>query len=312
MLADRNALVVGATGFVGRALVGGLLRDGVRASSLIFRNRPRPAQVEGELIESGSSSEEDLRAALSGCHWDCVYHVAAAGVSPDQRSPGTLIDGNLGLLSRVLLALQSEPPRRFIFTGSCAEYSRAEAPHRITEEHPTMPENAYGAAKAAATIWGSALAKGLGIPFVALRLFHIYGAGEAPSRLVPYLIDCLENGVGAKLTKGEQVRDVLDVSDVVRALIAAGQTESCLRPVYNVCSGEPVQICDLASTAAKLLGKPAGLLQFGALPYRADEEMWIVGDNRRFAEDVQWSPAVKLEDGLREVIRARRSSKAIS
>src|SRR5271157_1830955 len=222
MVNPPNALIVGATGFLGSALVNRLHREGVSTHSLLFRDRPRRSLPAGsQVIESRSSAVADLQTAIGGAEFDCVYHVAAAGVSPSERDPQALLDGNLGLISNVMLAMASSPPRRFVYTGSCAEYSRADPPQLITEEHPTLPRNVYGAAKAATTIWAMALAQKLGISLVTLRLFHIYGPGESHSRLVPYLVDCLRNEVRAKLTKGEQYRDVLYLDDAVSALLAA-------------------------------------------------------------------------------------------
>jgi UDP-glucose 4-epimerase len=305
MVNGPKALIVGATGFLGRALVGRLHRDGIPTYILLFHDRPRRPLPAGHVIESRSSVATDIRAALDGAKFDCVYHVAAAGVSPGERDPQSLLDGNLGLISNVLLAMAHSPPRRFVYTGSCTEYSRAEPPQLIPEEHPTLPRSVYGAAKAAATIWATALAQKLGISLVTLRIFHIYGPGEASSRLVPYLVDCLRHDVRAKLTKGEQYRDVLYLDDAVSAMLAAGAAPTLAENLYNVCSSRPVSVRGLADTAASVLGKSTDFLEFGALPYRLDEEMWIVGDNRRFLRDTTWSPAFSLEEGLTHVVRAR-------
>jgi UDP-glucose 4-epimerase len=305
MVNGPNALIVGATGFLGRALVNRLHRDGLSTYSLLFDDRPRRHLPASQVIESRSSSATDIQAALKGTEFDCVYHVAAAGVSPAERDPQALLDGNLGLISSVLLALENSPPRRVVYTGSCSEYSRAEPPHLIPEEHPTLPRSVYGASKAAATIWATAVAQKLGISLVTLRFFHIYGPGEASSRLVPYLVDCLRNEVCARLTKGEQYRDELYIDDAVSALLAAGAAPALSEAVYNVCSSHPVSVRGLAETAARVLGKSTDFLEFGALPYRHDEEMWIVGDNRRFLRDTTWFPTFDLERGLASAVRAR-------
>lgn len=297
MLKGPNVLVVGATGFLGRSLVRALERRGCATYRLHFQDR-RTTDGPGQALHSVSSQVADIEAAVAGTDWDCVYHLAAAGVSPSERQPADLMEGNLGLLSRVLTAFAGRPPRRFVYTGSCAEYSRAEAPNRINEFHPTLPVNLYGAAKAAAGIWGAALAKRLAMPFVLARLFHFYGPGEASSRLVPYLLHCLRQGVQAQLTGGEQVRDLLYVDDVADALITIGTAPTWPESVYNVCSGEAISIREIGETAARTIGGAAGLLRFGALPYRPDEEMWIVGDNTRLVHHFGWAPQTSLEQGL--------------
>jgi nucleoside-diphosphate-sugar epimerase len=292
-----RVLVIGANGFLGRALVGALRAQGYATYTLHFVDR-RPVDVPGETVHAVSSQAVDIRAAVGEIDWDCVYHVAAAGVSPARREPEHLTDGNLGLLTRVLTGLAGRPPRRFVYTGSCAEYSRAVTGQLIGECHPTRPTNLYGAAKAAAGIWGAALAESLKIPFVLARPFHFYGPGEGPSRLIPHLIQRLREGVEAQLTGGEQVRDLLHVDDVANALITIGNALKCEHSTYNVCSGKAISIREVGELAARVTGRPASLLRFGALPYRPDEGMWIVGDNSRLRADFEWAPGTSLEQGL--------------
>jgi UDP-glucose 4-epimerase len=300
----RSALVIGGTGLVGRALTRRLAEGKVATHSLLFRDRPRRITPGGELIECETNSADAIARALDGHRFDAVFHLAAAGVMPDRRDPQTLLAGNIALVSNVLEGVKDAQPGMFIYAGSCAEYSSAMAPKRITEDHPTRPTDLYGAAKASATTWASALAHALQIPFATLRLFHIFGPGEAPSRLIPYLAACLRNKTVARLTGGEQVRDFLYIEDVVDALLAAAR--SALEPysAYNVCSAEPVSVRCAAETLARIMGASLDNLNFGAIPYRPNEEMWIVGDNRRFRKATGWSRTFTLEHGLKRYLQS--------
>jgi nucleoside-diphosphate-sugar epimerase len=116
----------------------------------------------------------------------------------------------------------------------------------------------------------------------------------------------LQEGVPARLTGGEQVRDLLYVDDVADALITMGTAAAWPNSVYNVCSGKAVSIREVGETAARVIGGPADLLRFGALPYRPDEEMWIVGDNARLTRDFGWAPQTSLEQGLVRLADATR------
>lgn len=214
-----------------------------------------------------------------------------------------MLDGNARLLAGLLCSLDSHKPRRFIHTGSCSEYAPAEPGHRLTEDDPVGPSSLYGAAKLCASLYGSALAAERGIPFFNLRLFGVFGAGEAPHRLVPYLIGKLRQDQPVDLTAGEQVRDWLCVDDVVSALLAAATSES-LGPagVYNICSGEGISVREIAEQVAETMKKPKHLLRFGARAYRPDESLWIVGDNRRFTAATGWLPHVSMAEGIRRMV----------
>jgi nucleoside-diphosphate-sugar epimerase len=301
------ALVTGATGFIGAALSRRLASAGTRTTCVVREDSAAGSKLAGirgiSVVRVSSFEPEALRLALANVPMDVVFHLASYGVKAGQRDPVQLVEGNVRLLERLLSSLSGKPIRRFVYTGSCSEYGPAAEPERLSELHPLSPASGYGAAKAAAEARGVALAGELGIPFVPLRLFGVYGVGEAEHRLIPYLVRHLSRGETPSLTGGEQTRDLTYIEDVVEALIDAATAPRIRPPTpYNVCSGKPVQIRAVARCVATLLGKPEADLGLGRLPYRDDEPMWIVGDPRKFHEDTGWQPRVDLVDGIRRVI----------
>ncbi len=314
MRSFRTALVTGATGFIGTALVRRLSSEQVKVICLV-RSRQRAHALAGlpgvEILEVPSFQKQDLAAALAGRSADVVFHLASYGVQQDQRDLDQMIDGNVRALSIVLEATSSWKIQRFIHAGSCSEYAQPEAGVLIDESHPVEPTSVYGAAKAASFLFGNAIASRLGIPFLSLRLFGVYGPHEAPQRLVPYLLERLLNKQPVDLTPGEQVRDFLFEDDAVEAFIAAASVERlALHQAYNVCSSQPVSIRQIGGEIADALHCPRHLLHWGERDYRADEPMWLVGDNRRFVDATGWHPAISLEDGLGRMILSTQGMSA--
>jgi UDP-glucose 4-epimerase len=312
----RSVLVTGATGFIGRALVARLVREGAEVHCVV-RKSTRNDALEGlvgvRMLPVDSFTGRELDDALAGLHPDVVYNLASYGVRPDDRDPRQMMEGNIGVVTGMLLAVAKCSARRFIQIGSCSEYGRAEDGHLMDEGHAIAPMSLYGAAKATSVIYGDALARQLGVAFVTLRLFGVYGVGEAPYRLIPYLMDRLERDEPVDLTPGEQVRDLLYIDDVIDALLVAARIEDRgARRLCNVCSGAPLKVRAIAETVCETMGKPGALLRFGQRPYRPDEWMWIVGDNRRFCGQTDWLPRVSLREGLRRMAAARAQAKAIN
>ncbi|MBT3223045.1 MAG: NAD(P)-dependent oxidoreductase, partial [Proteobacteria bacterium] len=290
-----TALVTGATGFIGSALTKRLARDGIWTWCLVREGSPRLRVLAGlkgvELIQVPSFGEAELTQALRDVRPDVIFHLAAAGVNPSHRDPASILDGNAGILRRLLLASRPLGVQRFVYAGSCSEYAEVKPGVLIDESHPLSTQSLYGASKAATHLFGTALSRHLGIPFVTLRLFGTFGVGEALPRLVPYLVSHLERGELPKLTGGEQSRDFTYIDDVVEAFLLAATTPTIdILRAYNVCSGNPVRVCEVAQCVARLMGKPSSALGLGSLPYRSDESMWIVGDGSAFRQATGWWP----------------------
>lgn len=310
MTSFRSALVTGGTGFIGSVLVRRLLADGAGVTCLVRARMRSPGALAGldgaRVIELPSFSAAHLDAALAGVSADVVFHLASYGVHQTDRDAAQLLDGNVTFLCNLLEATSSWPTRRFIYTGSCAEYGiLMHEGTPIPETHGLRPASMYGAAKAVTFLAGSALAARLATPFVALRLFGAFGVHEAPLRLAPYLIRQLTQNQPVTLTPGDQVRDLLYEDDIVDALIAAAEAGG-VQPgdVYNVCSGRGTRVREVGEMVARALNKPPGLLHWGARPYRADEPLWQIGDNRRFTAATSWRPRITVEEGIERMVAA--------
>jgi nucleoside-diphosphate-sugar epimerase len=299
----RSVVVTGASGFIGTALVKRLCALGAVVHAVAPRDDPRLSRLEGmeglRLHPMPALTSEALLACVGDDSPEMVFHLAARGVDPRDRDPRALLDGNPSLLLETLEACRTWRPSRIVFTGSCSEYGPVVPGVRLDENGPRDIREVYGAAKVAAHTFGHAVAARYELPLVTLRLFGIYGPGEAENRLIPYLAARLKAKQRVDLTAGEQVRDMTFVGDVIEALLAAARAQKLVTPgTFNVCSGRGVTIRSMCLEVARQLAVSEELLDFGARPYRQDEPMWLVGDPERFQEATGWEPRVDLQTGI--------------
>ena len=313
-LAGHRFLVVGATGFVGRRLVASLCSAGADVHLLALADRGQPDRLaafnRAHVHAVAGPTEDALAIGLRAAAPEVLINLATAGVALAARTPRAMLDGGPGFLGALLAAAAIAPPRRILHAGSWLEYGPTVPGRPVDEDHPLRPDSAYGGAKAAATVFGHSLARQLGLPFTTLRLFHVYGPHEAPTRLTSILRDRLARGDVCRLTGGEQVRDMLYVEDVADAFVAAATAESLPEPIYNVCTGSGVTVRSFAERIAAGLGVPSDLLRFGDLPYRTDETMWMVGDGSRFRRDTGWQPRYDLDSGVAATLAAAPAKNA--
>jgi nucleoside-diphosphate-sugar epimerase len=307
--------VAGINGFIGAAVarclkaadwrVVGLLRSGASCERL--------ADIAAlELIETASYAPDDLHRALKAVRADIVINLAAAGVMPGVCDLLELMQGNAVLAANLLQAVGGRDVRRFIHIGSCAEYAPGTDGVPMDEKWPQEPTSPYGLAKLTATHWARIHAQQRGVPLTVLRLFGVYGPGEAPHRLLPAVVRGLSSGRGVDLTPGLQQRDWLHVDDAAGAIVAAASA-SDLGPsgaVYNVCSGRAASVREIAEAAREVLQALPRLLRWGALPYRAEEPMWVVGNGARFHERTGWQPRWSWQHGVRATLQGAHSQAA--
>ena len=161
---------------------------------------------------------------------------------------------------------------KFLGIGTCFEYDLSGGVLSI--ETPLRPATPYAGAKAAAFQALSQWLPAQGVAFLWARLFYLYGEGEAPRRLVPYLRGQLAAGERADLSSGRQIRDFLDVREAAALLINALYSDA--EGAFNLCSGVPITVRQLAERIAEEYGQ-RDLLNFGARPDNLVDPVCVLG-----------------------------------
>jgi nucleoside-diphosphate-sugar epimerase len=305
-----KVLVTGAAGFIGChvlrhlcALPGIETVALVRASSDLWRlktygldaaTRDRLALACADLCDE-TSIDQVLRQVWPETliHLAMVYHHLGSAGGPD------VVAVNREATLRLHRAFSAHGGRRFVSAGTFFEYGHVDA-DRIDEAAPCRPCYDYARAKAQATEGLVAQGHETGTETLVLRVFAPYGPMEDHRRIVPQLIAAALMGGRLALSPGEQVRDYVFVEDVAAALVAAALRPALAKAprVYNVCSGVGHSLRQLAAAVSRVLDRPLDL-QWGAIPYRPDEMMRLVGDNRRIGQELGWQPSCSLLEGLR-------------
>jgi dTDP-L-rhamnose 4-epimerase len=194
-----------------------------------------------------------------------------------------------------LLAGRFEPP--------CSFCGQPLTPTIVTESAPLDPRSGYAASKLAQEHLAASWARSVGGSVAALRYHNVYGPGLP--RDTPYagvaaiFLSALRRGAPPQVFEdGRQRRDFVHVRDVASATVRAVERhQSGVRP-FNVGSGTPHTIGEIAVALSGVVGGPPPEITGG---YRLSDVRHITADSARARTELEWQPTVGFEQGLAEL-----------
>ncbi len=177
----------------------------------------------------------------------------------------------------------------------------------VGEDATPKPHNAYAATKLAQEHLAIAWAEQSGGRAVSLRYHNVYG--PRMPRDTPYagvasiFRSALAAGHAPRVFEdGLQMRDFVHVQDVaeanlvaLEALGAAGTPATSGHRAYNVASGEPHTVLDLATTLARALDGPEPVVAGGGRP---GDVRHVVADPARIRDELGFAAQVAFRDGI--------------
>jgi UDP-glucose 4-epimerase len=275
-------LITGGSGFIGRNLVeqlGG--RYDVRA----------PSSADLDLL-----SEQQVREYLNGHGFDVVVHTATTRSNRRLAAPPNLLDRNC----RMFFNLVRNQKRfgKMIHFGSGAEYGRTQLPPRVSEGYfdTRVPRDAYGFSKYICAKYVERSERILN-----LRLFAVFGAYE--DHTVRFISNaCCRALKGLPIVlRQDVVFDYLYIKDLVK--ITNWFIENDARDnTYNVCSGRPLALTELAQLIARVSAELSGRKSIPNVSVLNEGmEPEYTADNSRMLTEMGGYQFWDLQDSIRDL-----------
>lgn len=194
------------------------------------------------------------------------------------------------------------------FDPVCPSCGSALEPVAVTEDAPLDPRNVYAVTKVNQEHLCAAFARESGSPVTMLRYHNVYG--PRMPRNTPYagvasiFRSALEERRPPSVTEdGRQLRDFVHVRDVARANVAALTTPTPAPGPFNVSTGAPRTVGQMAATLADAVdGPPIAPVITGA--YRLGDVRHIFCSPARAADELGWRAEVSFEAGMAEFAHA--------
>jgi dTDP-L-rhamnose 4-epimerase len=176
----------------------------------------------------------------------------------------------------------------------------------VSESAPLYPRNAYASSKVAQEFYAANWARVTGGAVAAMRYHNVYGPGMP--RDTPYagvaaiFTSALRRGEAPKVFEdGGQRRDFVHVRDVATATVLACEMQVSGMRAFNVGSGTPRTVGDMARALARALKGPTPVVTGH---YRLGDVRHITADSSRLRKELGWASQVEFADGMAELARA--------
>ena len=306
-----KVLVTGGAGFIGGHVVDRLVNDGYDVKIIDDLSTGKLGNIDGHLkagrvdfVKGDIRDASLVRKSLDGV--DVVVHLAALTSVPfSVENPDLTFDVNLHGTLSLLRSCVSEGVGRFVFASSCAVYGEPEF-LPVTEEARVDPISPYAESKLIAGRYCLGFNERQLLRSVVLRFFNVYGPRQGMndySGVITRFIDRSRHGLPLVIFGGgSQTRDFVNVNDIVEAVLAAMKSSGAVGEIFNVGSGKPTSINELAKTVLELAGVD---LKISHEKSRAGDIKDSYADISKAKRVLGYEPKVCLSDGLRVLLEEK-------
>lgn len=300
----KTAVITGATSSIGIATVQACLCEGCQVIALVRVDSPHKQDLpKSNLLKVIDLSLDDLRSyrALPYlCEGGVFYHFAWAGTDRKSRMEPNIQQKNIAFTLDALQFAARLGCKKFVGAGSQAEYGLHTTP-KTGPASPTLPQTAYGISKYAAGRLGSILAEQIGMEFLWVRVFSVYGPNDLPGTMIRSSLERMKRREHCSFTAGTHLWDYLYSADAGKAFYMIGK-QAAGNKIYCLGSGQsrPLKdyICEMRDVVA-----PGLTLGLGEIPYNEQNQLGMCADITSIQRDTGWKPETDFQTGIMQMMK---------
>ena len=306
-----NIIISGASGFIGRALTGELIKDGHKVFGLVRENIFcfDPAYYTNILIQDISSNiniDKNIRI-------DILYHLAAKTHS-NSNSYNDYYEVNVLGLKNILNFTKKLKIKKIIMLSSIKVNGEGFLNNDscYTASSKDNPLDNYGISKMEAENLLKEFCKNNSIDFVILRPPLVYGEGVKGN--LKKLMSYIDRNIPLPIIYTKNKRSLISLRNLISALIIVAINDKARCKTYLVSDDAPISVENLYRNIAVIMNKKLFLIKFYSLFFKV--LLWPLGkaklvdkisnsliiDNSKIKNDTGWKPNISLIDELKCMI----------
>jgi len=290
-------IIHGGSSFLGKHFVD--LLDEKKEKVIVISRNSSKIKFESKNIYffRYSSSINEIKLEDFDLTESVFYEFAWFGVYGNERNDTQQFSVNVPLFISGIEFANTNKCKHWVGVGSQAEYGNLNK--KIDENQKCLPTTLYGKSKLYLSQITKDICEIYSINHTWLRLFSVYGPDDNHEWFIQYLIKRMISSEDINVTKCEQFWDYLYIDDISRALFKISPYRGL--GVTNLSSNNPIQIKDLVEILL-LKTNSDSKVNYGAVPYRDDQVMFMCGDNTKLKKSLNWEPLISHEEGLNKTI----------
>ena len=306
-------VATGATSFVGSGAVKALLERGHKVYAVLRKGSSKADRllINGAMPENLVILEEDLGSLERLAEQipepcDVFLHMGWKGAGSDSRSAAAIQKENAKDSLNAVQAAKALGCRRFVFTGSQAEYGVHDA--LMNEETGCRPTSPYGEAKLKVRIEAEALCRKLSMDYGHARIFSTYGIGDHPWSLLSTCVNTFLSGGVMEMGACTQDWNFMYIDDAGRAVAMLCEYQKSLMEqgcVYNL--GGPMDetgpLKHFVETVYEMCGRK-GSCVYGVRKPNAEGVVNLIPDLTKMKRVIGWEPRVRFRDGIMSLVNS--------
>lgn len=266
--------LTGGTGFIGKNFISNALKRNFRIYALTRDHSPETSNP-NLIWVNGDLKNFDIK-SIKNCN--TIFHLASHSTNHPYDTITNCIQQNVLDTLNFFQILYENNFENFFISGTGFEYGLSANKYKmIPTDSDLKPVGSYPTSKA---ILSLALKEWVIQKKVKLfygRFFHVFGEGEHKNRLWPSLKKAAQDGKDFKMTKGEQIRDFIEVNELSNLMIdkiSFNNLNYSEIKYKNFGSGKSISVKDFADFWWKKFNAKGKIIN--SLPYRDGEIMNFV------------------------------------
>lgn len=261
-----NFIITGATSFIGLELIDYLLANNHSVVAVCRPNSKNLSYIPSgvEIVTAEMSDYGNLHKEISTA--DVFINLAWGGTGHDGRDVVDVQNDNVTYTTAAMFAADKIGCKLFVEAGSQAEYGSTIEPQ--SEDSVCNPFSEYGKAKLKVKEELFKISEQIGIKYIHLRIFSIFGENDHPWTLVMSAIDKMLKNEQVDLSPCTQNWNFVYVKDAVKIITKlcdhAISTNGFTHEVYNIASRDSRILKDFVEEM-KAITKSKSVLNYGAI-----------------------------------------------